>query len=186
MGYHLNQLDNVMKIRLIDLGKKKFGTSTISKTIISILHEYLENELKINQTIEQKKEVSTIDEQEKEVSTIDNERVRIYATLFKKQFIQLEKLCEYRKVSTNYFLKSCVLKAIGRKYILDGNELEQMRISNYNLTKIGSNINQIAKRINTMNSYESSDIKELNNLVSGIKDHIEEVRKVLEMTQNKW
>lgn len=178
MGYHLNDLDNDLKAKILLIGKAKFGTSTISKTITFIINDYLnddENKVILNKVY-----------LDNDKSILSDERVKVSATIFKTLHNQLLDLCNERKITPSYFLKSCILKAIGRSYILDGNDLEQLRASNYSLTKIGININQIAKRINTMNSYENDDIRELNKLTEMLESHTNVVKELLERTQDKW
>lgn len=173
MGYYLRGLDDETKTKLSKIGKAKFGTSVISKTVIAIINDFFneeENQNILNNT----------------KSILSENRVRVSATLFQSQYDQLIKICDERKITPSYFLKSCILKAIGRSYILDGNDLEQLRASNYSLTKIGININQIAKRINTMNSYENDDIRELNKLTEMLESHTTVVKELLERTQDKW
>lgn len=176
MGYHLNELDETTKSKLKELGKAKYGTSTISKVITHLINEAINDE-STNPLIEPL---------EIDKSIINEDRKKIYATIFISQYQMLLRICEDKKMSPNYFFKSCLLRAIGKQYIINGDELEELRKSNYLLSKIGTNINQIAKRINTMDSYNFDDITDLNKLTSYLDEHLKVVKIILERTQDKW
>ena len=69
-----------------------------------------------------------------------------------------------------------------------GNEIEQLRKSNYEIHKIGVNINQIARGLN------AGEIKPSNINLEGLyleldktlKQHVEEIRLMLESSLNKY
>lgn len=68
------------------------------------------------------------------------------------------------------------------KHELLGNEIENLRKSNYELYRIGVNINQIAKAINAGHKI-NFDINMLN---SQIKKHTEKVEKILKDNLNRY
>lgn len=68
------------------------------------------------------------------------------------------------------------------KHELLGNEIETLRKSNYELYRIGVNVNQIAKQLNAGNQ-ANIDIK---NLSESIKKHTTIVENILKENLNRY
>lgn len=71
------------------------------------------------------------------------------------------------------------MSAYLRKVAIDGkieiNDYSWVRELNYNLNKIGVNINQIAKRVNETGSVYKSDMNDINNKMDDIYDIQKEI-----------
>ena len=97
---------------------------------------------------------------------------------------ELEKRAEARFSDRNYYIKSMIYAALDAPQ-LQSDEIETLRRSNYELSKIGGNINQIAKAFNTLVSARSFEKmpelgKKIASLRKDINSHTSKVLAVLE------
>lgn len=107
---------------------------------------------------------------------IDKKRLQISLPIYDYDY--LEKLAKNSNSSIHYYIKSILLEHLYSEKILLGNEIEVLKKSNYELYKIGVNINQIARANN------AGDMKELpiNQLYNKIQNHIKIVQDVLKLS----
>lgn len=114
---------------------------------------------------------------------LKNGKKRIQISLRQNDYIQLENFCNNTDTSPNYYIIRLILNSINPDNIkLMGNEIEQLKKSNYELHKIGVNINQIAKAINSGDNLNLN----LNLIQSEINQHIEVVKNILNSSLNKY
>lgn len=97
---------------------------------------------------------------------------------------EIEKRAEQRFSDRNYFIKSLIFSELGNSQ-LQGDEIETLRKSNYELSKIGTNLNQIAKAFNVLIQMKGGDKmpevgKKIAALRKEITSHTNKVLKVLE------
>lgn len=101
---------------------------------------------------------------------------RIQISLKEHDYNNLLKVCENTDTAPiNYIIRLILNNIYSENIRLQGNEIENLKKSNYELHKIGVNLNQIAKAIN-------SDEKvnfDLDKLAFELKYHINLVRKIL-------
>lgn len=108
-------------------------------------------------------------------------RKKVELSLRFKDYLMLDKIVEETDSSIQYYIISLILENLYDYQRLDGEQIELLRKSNYQLHKIGVNINQIAKAINEGDK-RSLDIEKLD---SYIKDHVEAVKILLAQSQKK-
>ncbi|QHI18382.1 plasmid mobilization relaxosome protein MobC (plasmid) [Acinetobacter haemolyticus] len=101
----------------------------------------------------------------------------------------LNEIAKNTDTSINYYIIRLILNNIYSKNVkLLGTEIEQLRKSNYEIHKIGVNINQIAKNLNTANS--DTNNKDLASfyleLDKTLKQHLEKIRVILESSLTKY
>lgn len=109
---------------------------------------------------------------------------RIELKLSESVVSELEKRAEKRFSDRNYFIKSLIFAELGNAQ-LQGDEIETLRKSNYEMSKIGTNLNQIAKSFNILVQMKGGDKmpeigKKIAALRKEITSHTNKVLKVLE------
>lgn len=87
----------------------------------------------------------------------------------------LEKLANNSNSSIHYYIKFIILEHLYSQKILLGNEIEVLKKSNYELFKIGVNVNQIAKANNAGDMIKLP----INQLYNKIQNHIKIVQDLL-------
>ena len=124
---------------------------------------------------------------------IDREQLqpkkRIQISLREYDYNILNEIAKNTDTSINYYIIRLILNNIYSKNVkLLGTEIEQLRKSNYEIHKIGVNINQIAKNLNTANS--DTNNKDLASfyleLDKTLKQHLEQIRVILESSLTKY
>lgn len=78
-----------------------------------------------------------------------SDTVRVEIRIPRQALTQIDARAEERFSSRNYYLASVILAHLGLPQ-LQGSEIEVLRRSNYELAKIGTNLNQVAKAFNTL------------------------------------
>ena len=114
---------------------------------------------------------------------------RIQISLREYDYNILNEIAKNTDTSINYYIIRLILNNIYSKNVkLLGTEIEQLRKSNYEIHKIGVNINQIAKNLNTANS--DTNNKDLASfyleLDKTLKQHLEKIRVILESSLTKY
>ena len=109
---------------------------------------------------------------------------RVEIRLPQSVFLALERRAELRFSNRNYYLKTLLYADLDCPQ-LQGDEIETLRKSNYELSKIGGNINQIARAFNTLVAAGGNEKlpeigKKMASLRKEIKTHTGKVLAVLE------
>lgn len=81
--------------------------------------------------------------------TINERKERKSITLYISELAHLEKVAEQRESSVQFLMRTIIRNAIYQQRFLLGDEITQLRTSNYQLAKIGTNLNQITRRVNS-------------------------------------
>ncbi len=114
----------------------------------------------------------------------ESDTVRVEIRLPRSIVKILDEKAESRLSKRNYYISSIIFSHLGKTQ-LQGDEIEVLRRSNYELSKIGTNLNQIAKAFNLLVIDNRDDErvpemgKKLASLRREIKQHINKVLKVL-------
>ena len=101
----------------------------------------------------------------------------------------MNEIAKNTDTSINYYIIRLILNNIYSKNVkLLGTEIEQLRKSNYEIHKIGVNINQIAKNLNTANlDTNNKDLASFYlELDKTLKQHLEQIRVILESSLTKY
>lgn len=91
------------------------------------------------------------------------------------EYLDLETASKNSDSSMQYYIRYLIRKDLYDTKILLGNELEVLRKSNYELYKLGVNVNQISKAINA----GEQRILPIEKVVNFVKNHTDLVEKVL-------
>lgn len=119
----------------------------------------------------------------KQVIDIDfNDRVRVVLKLPRAVLDRVDYISENRISDRNYYLVSVILREFN-SYQLQGDEIEVLRRSNYEISKIGTNLNQISRALNSILRGSGEPVPEVSKKVASlrreVKDHVSKVLKVL-------
>lgn len=77
---------------------------------------------------------------------------RLSLSLYREDFDALTELADASGCSTNYYLRVLIRSHLGHKGDLLGNEIEVLKESNYQLSRLGANLNQVARMLNQQSS----------------------------------
>ncbi len=161
-------LSQKQKDFLYDYAQAQLGSKSRSKAILHLINEKMPKD---KQTI-----------QGKFIQQNDESKERIQLSLRKTDYDLLKAIAEEEDTSMQYYIISLILKDLYNHKRLNGKELELLRQSNYQLYKIGVNLNQIAKAINAGEEKEL----EIEQLIEFIDSHVENVKVLLNNTMEKY
>ena len=176
MPREILQVDGVSKEakkKLRDLALHKFGQSNASLIVRSLISDYINSD---------KKTESSVD--------LSDDKIAVEIRLPRGVVEELEKLAENRLSKRNYYICSLIYEHL-KKPQLQGDEIEVLRRSNYQLAKIGTNLNQIAKAFNLIVAAGGGERvpeigKKMASLRTEIKSHTNKVLRILESKTAVW
>lgn len=154
------------KAKLQEIAFRKFGTRNFS----ALIRELIADEIKSA-------------ENEKNSPNLNSKMRRVQISIPESCLQQIEQIAESRFATPSFFITTLLYEKLGvKQFQID--EVEALRASNYALTKIGNNINQIARAFNTIVLAQgvvklppiSRDMEKLKN---SIKIHTEKVLELL-------
>jgi hypothetical protein len=116
--------------------------------------------------------------------------VRVELRLPKSAFDKVTEVAENRFSARNYYLTSVILSHLAQPQ-LQGDEIETLRRSNYEISKIGTNLNQIARAFNILvKAGEAGKLPELGKRIAGLRreitEHTSKVLRVLNAGTAVW
>lgn len=167
------QVDGItqeMKDALKVSSKQIFGRENNSELVRKLIVDHLTK----NKDLKENKIILDASEATKRIE------IRLPETIVN----ELEKRAEARFSDRNYFIKSLIFSELGNSQ-LQLDEIETLRKSNYELSKVGTNLNQIAKAFNVLIQMKGGDKmpeigKKIASLRKEITSHTNKVLKVLE------
>src|SRR6218665_3199658 len=117
-------------------------------------------------------------------ATDAGDTVRVELRLPRAALEQVNDLAEGRFSARNYYLTNVILAHLGQPQ-LHGDEIEVLRRSNYELAKVGTNLNQVAKAFNALVKMRVGEKlpevgKKIASLRREITEHTGKVLRVLE------
>ncbi len=156
------------KEQLKQIALKRFGKANASLMIRHLISECLSEEIP-----------GAI-----KASALEGKNVRFEMRLPRTVLDELEKRAEQRISTRNYYIGTLIYEHLGQGQF-QGDEVETLRRSNYDLAKIGTNLNQIAKAFNLLvlagGGGKLPEIgKKIASLRTEIKSHTGKVLRVLE------
>lgn len=113
-----------------------------------------------------------------EPATSSKDTKRIQFSVLLADYDNLEKIAKSTDSSIQHYLRCLVRSNLYGKYELLGFEMENLRRSNYELYRLGVNINQIAKALNTGHDIEITKLM-LDEIHQQIAEHTSRVEKIL-------
>ena len=118
-----------------------------------------------------------------------SDTVRVELRLPRVALARFTELAEQRLSPRNYYMASILLGSLGQPQLF-GDQIEVLRRSNYELSKIGTNLNQLARAANILvkgRVGEMPDVgKNLLSLRQEIKQHTKAVLQVLNAGAAVW
>lgn len=151
---------------LRELGKQRFGKANASLVVRQLIAEELER-------VQDRPPVKPTEQQVRK-------QIRLPESLMK----ELEEQAELHLSDTGFYIQNILIRAL-KFPALHIDELEILRRSNYELAKIGTNFNQLARAFNTIIKMNGSGkppevAKKLAAARTEIKMHIKTVQELLE------
>jgi Bacterial mobilisation protein (MobC) len=111
--------------------------------------------------------------------------VRLEIKLPKSAVEELERRAEGRLSSKTYYLQSVLFEHLGASQ-MQGDQIEVLRRSNFELSKLGTNLNQIAKALNILIITGDNRRPELGKKIAAIRTEIKtHTRHVLALLESK-
>ena len=161
----INGLSDQHKDFLYAYAQKELGSKSRTKAILHLIDEKIKNGENIK------------NDHLLNIETKSDKKKRVQFSLLEHDYNNLKKLADITDTSIHYYIIRLILKDLYGENRLLGNQIEELRKSNYELHKIGVNINQIAR---ALNSGESDNIKiDLNQLNDFLKTHVDYVMGIL-------
>lgn len=104
---------------------------------------------------------------------------RVIFYLASEDKILLNDQCELLQIKASFYIRNCVLEKLG-KPIFEVNK-KNIDVTNYTsqLIKIGVNLNQISKKLNSGVQFMIADQKTVLDDIEAIKNHILEIKSQL-------
>jgi predicted DNA-binding protein len=165
-----------VKDQLRQSAMQLYGQPNASLLVRQLIASHLEKEEKYSSKLITTEEASDI--------------VRVELRLPRVIVNRLDELAEARFSKRNYYISSIIFAHFGQVQ-LQGDEIETLRRSNYELSKVGTNINQVAKAFNILvNDNRAEKIPEIEKTLTYLKrevaKHTSKVLKVLNAGTTFW
>lgn len=163
------------KKQLQEAAQRLYGTANASLLVRSLIAEHLSKPVTVPSKLTAKNA---------------SETVRVELRLPRAVVERVDELAEGRFSARNYYLTSVILAHLGRPQ-LQGNEIEVLSRSNYELARIGANLNQVARAFNTLvklggNGKLPEIGKKVASLRREVKEHTSMVLRVLNSGTVVW
>jgi predicted transcriptional regulator len=165
----LDGIDQETKDKLREIARKRFGKPNISMLIRAL----------IAQELTEKRQI-------KPVINLNSPMVRVEIRLPQSALNEVEKLADAQFSTPHYYIASLVFDKLGAGQ-LQGDEIEVLRKSNYELSKIGTNLNQIAKAFNQLVLIGGGEkLPEVSKRMVALKKEVSaHISKVLSLLESK-
>lgn len=127
-----------------------------------------------------------LSKQNEEYETLDTEVInkRIHIRISQTDFEKLSAEAIDHTMTLNQYVRLLLVTHLSKDTVLTASEVKALRESNYQIYKLGVNINQVAKALN-MGNATSLSLKELQNLSDAIDKHVAKVGQLLQATRQR-
>lgn len=180
---YLRGFDPDQKKRMKAEAKKLTGKSSIN----AFIHYLIDNHFNKSNSIEFDNVLNdsiSIDQLPYSISF--KERQRKQLTLYKNDLLNLEYIAEKNNCKLPYYISALIRNHLYKSIELTGFEIENLRKSNYQISSIGNNLNQIAKRVNLDMGIDYQDLELIKELIVKIDNHVNLVNSCLQLNLNRW
>jgi len=107
--------------------------------------------------------------------------------LTQNEYRVLTQIAEERECSIQFWLVGLVRAALTQGSALGGAELKALGESTYQMTGIGRNLNQVARRMNSGGSVKITELEELiHSLAEKIEEHRRQVHELVRARSHRW
>lgn len=181
---YLRGFDKQQKAQLKEAAKKATGKASVNAFIHYLVNEYFTN--KNNQ--EPDKDVQKINKNSKELPypISFSSKKRLQATFYLNDVLNIEYLANLNECSTTNYISSLIRNHLYNSIELTGVEIDALRKSNFQLSGMGNNLNQIAKRVNLDMGIDYIDMELIKELITKLDKHILLVNNCLQFNLNRW
>lgn len=163
------------QLNFLDAYLLKEGLSSRNKAVLTLINEKMASESEITYPVNANKNAI--------INSKKKSKKRIQISLRENDYMKLVSICNNTDTSPiNYIIRVILSSIYSENIKLLGVEIEQLKKSNYELHKIGVNINQIAKAINSGENI-NFDLSILNDHISS---HLEIVQMLLKSSLEKY
>lgn len=181
----LRGMNQELKKRLKKEAEKVTGKKSINAFIHYLINTYLnESESNVEENSNDEKKRLSAKDLPFPISFSSKKRKQI--TFYENDVLNIESLCEKNKCSFSYYISSMVRNHLYNTIELTGIEVEALRNSNFQISGIGNNLNQIAKKLNSGIGLSINDINFIRDLGKIVKSHIALVADCLKFNLNRW
>lgn len=154
---------------LYEYAQKTLGSKSRTKAILHLIDEKMNGTAAIDRIKQERLD---------EPLTSSKDTKRIQFSVLQADYDNLTKIAQSTDSSIQHYLRCLVRSNLYGKYELLGFEMENLRRSNYELYRLGVNINQIAKALNTGHDVEVSKAM-FDDMHQQITEHTSRVEKIL-------
>lgn len=154
---------------LYEYAQKILGSKSRTKAILHLVDEKMYGTAAIDRIKQERLD-------EPPPSSKDTKRIQF--SVLQADYDNLAKIAQSTDSSIQHYLRCLVRSNLYGKYELLGFEMENLRRSNYELYRLGVNINQIAKALNTGHDVEVKR-QLLDAMHKQIEEHTSRVEKIL-------
>ncbi len=172
LPFKLLGLTDQHKDFLYKYAQERLGSKSRTKAILSLIND------KMSEFIPTQKSIIESDKPD------SNKKQRLQFSLKESHFNILLERAKLTDSSPQHYIIRLVLNDLTDANILLGNEIEQLKKSNYELHKIGVNINQIAKAINAGEKDKVGD--DLKLIFDLVNSHVEVVKNILAKNTKRY
>jgi hypothetical protein len=159
MTRQMLQIDGVTpetKKALQEAAQTRYGQANASLLVRALIADHLARATPIARPISEAEAADT---------------VRVELRLPRAIAEQITALADIRLTPRNHYLVSLIMAHVGQPQ-LQGDEIETLRQSNYELSKIGTNLNQIAKAFNILVNSETGKMPEIGKKLASLRREI--------------
>lgn len=154
---------------LRNFAQNVLGSKSRTKAILHLINEKMNGATVIDRVKQERLD---------EPATSSKDTKRIQFSVLQADYDNLAKIAKSTDSSIQHSLRCLVRSNLYGQYELLGFEMENLRRSNYELYRLGVNINQIAKALNAGHDVEVGKAM-LDDMHQQIAEHISRVEKIL-------
>lgn len=181
---YLRGFDKQQKEQLKRAAKITTGKASVNAFIHYLVNEHFANQSDKERVVEVEKVMKNTKSLPHPISF--SERKRLQSTFYLNDILNIEHLANLNKCSPSNYISSLIRNHLYNSIELTGVEIENLRISNFQLSSIGNNLNQIAKRVNLNMGVDYQDIELIKELILKIDKHVVLVNNCLQFNMNRW
>lgn len=179
---YLRGFDPDQKKRMKEEAKKLTGKSSVNAFIHYLIEKHFNESNQIDINVLDK----TLSIDQLPYSMSFKERQRKQITLYKNDLLNLEYIAEKNNCKLPYYISALIRNHLYKSIELTGFEIENLRKSNFQISSIGNNLNQIAKRVNLEMGIDHYDIELIKQLIDKVDSHVMLVNSCLQINLNRW
>lgn len=180
---YLRGFDAEQKKRMKEEAKRLTGKNSVNAFIHFLVNKHFETPSENEKQFTISNEIN-INELPYPISF--KERKRRQMTLYKNDLLNLEFIAQKSGCELPYYISALIRNHLYKSIELTGNEIEVLRKSNFQISSIGNNLNQIAKRVNLDMGIDHYDIDLIKQLIIKVDAHVQLVNQCLQLNLNRW